>query len=212
MGQIVEEIFCDGVAESAGVWRKGPGEWTTAGPLDGTDESAGCSDLWEIRIVFLCHWVRRRFWYALASASLMRLPSSLLSGRSLHSYSLTTSQPSSVESAIKISLFPGGSFFSPSFSSSTAFSNCGGVDQRNEEVDWNRDKLLFVYSTLKIRQIGSTHTGSRLITVRCIETVWWIFRSIFMIVVLNIGLFVLFDLSVNSSWNSVQLSFKFRLL
>ena len=147
MGQIVEEIFCDGVAESAGVWRKGPGEWTTAGLLDGTDESAGCSDLWEIRIVFLCHWVRRRFWYALASASLMRLPSSLLSGRSLHSYSLTTSQPSSVESAIKISLFPGGSFFSPSFSSSTAFSNCGGVDQRNEEVDWTWSGTYVLTST-----------------------------------------------------------------
>ena len=61
MGQIVEEIFCDGVAESAGVWRKGPGEWTTAGLLNGTDESAGCSDLLEGRIVFLCDWVRQRF-------------------------------------------------------------------------------------------------------------------------------------------------------
>ena len=135
MGQIVEEIFCDGVAESAGVWRKGPGEWTTAGLLNGTDESAGCSDLLEGRIVFLCDWVRQRFWFALASACPMHLPSSLLFGRSLHSYSLNTSQPSSVESAIKISLFLGGSFFSPSFSSSTAFSNFGGVDQRNEEVD-----------------------------------------------------------------------------
>ena len=33
-----------------------------------------------------------------------------------------------------------------------------------------------------------------------------------MIAVLNIGLFALFDLSVNSSWNSVHLSYKFRLL
>ena len=38
----------------------------------------------------------------------------------------------------------------------------------------------------------------------------WIYIS--MIAVLNIGLFVLFDLSVNSSWNSVHLFYKFRLL
>ena len=41
LGQLVEDVFCDVAAESAGVWRKGLGEWTTAGLLHITDESAG---------------------------------------------------------------------------------------------------------------------------------------------------------------------------
>ena len=104
LGQILEEVFCDGVAESAGVWRKGPGERTTAGLLNGTDESPGYSDLSE-ESCFLCNRARRHFSYALASACRRRLSSSMSSAGSLRSCSLTTSQPSSVESAIKISLF-----------------------------------------------------------------------------------------------------------
>lgn len=117
-------------------WRKGPGEWKTVGLSRGTDEIAENGDLGEVKTVFLCDWVRRRFWYAVASDCLMHLSSSLLSARSLCSYSLTTSQPSSEESAIKISLFLWASFFSPSLSSSRTFSTCGGVDWKNEEADW----------------------------------------------------------------------------
>ena len=41
LGQLVEDVFCDAVAGSAGVWRKRLGEWTTAELLHITDESAG---------------------------------------------------------------------------------------------------------------------------------------------------------------------------
>ena len=38
--------------EDIGVWIKGPGEWTTVGLLNSTDESAGYGNLGEVKAVF----------------------------------------------------------------------------------------------------------------------------------------------------------------
>ena len=54
LGQVVEEVFYEAVVGNVGVCRKGPGEQTTVGLLNGTDETAGYGDLGEVKAIFLC--------------------------------------------------------------------------------------------------------------------------------------------------------------